>query len=101
MVVYVGHGYGITNQQANLVDTYRDNYLVLDGDDIGSASGCEKATVHADTGNNQYFTPDGKGQECGMDLSAWQAKGFDKGSTVAPYPSDDAILTRVKSQLGL
>ena len=55
-----------------------------------------KTVVH----DNAYYTADGNITECGMSLQAWQAKGNDKGSTVARYPKDDEIIGWAKAKLG-
>ena len=51
--------------------------------------------------DNQVFSQDGKLQVCGMDFDKYQAEGHDKGTTLAPWPSNDAVVTMGKKVLGM
>ena len=82
-------------------DLFKDNYVVLTGEDVGSLS-CH-APGKTVMMNNQYFTQDGTITECGSSLSKWQAgnpKGNDANSNVTKLPSDAAIIAKVKAKLG-
>lgn len=70
----------------------------MTGKSVGgfACSGPAKTVVH----DNRYFTPTGTIEECGTDLSSWQAKGEDRNSTVAALPSDDTIIGWAKALLG-
>merc|ERR1712139_142034 len=84
---YVGQGPGDgTTLDEGHEDMFFNNTVVMTGSNVGSVicSGKGKTVVH----DNKYFTPDGKASECKMDLAAWQAKGEDKGSSVAKQPAD-------------
>ncbi len=77
------------------------NRLVITGTKVGGFRCPDQGTfgktvVH----DNEYFTADGNITECGMSLQAWQAKGNDKGSTVAKYPKDAEIIGWAKAKLG-
>lgn len=95
---YVGQAMGLCGQLPGHEDYYYFNRAVLTGSQVGglTCSGNGKTVVH----DNQYFTPNGKISECGVDLSAWQSKGNDVGSTVGPTPSDQQIITWAKQLLG-
>ena len=49
--------------------------------------------------DNAYYTSSGAINECGADLAAWQAKGNDKGSTVAKFPTDATVIGWAKTLL--
>lgn len=80
-------------------DHFQNNKVVMTGTKVGSFT-CDGVGMPV-LGNNQYFTPTGAATECKMPLEQWQAKGHDKGSTVAKTPSDDAIISMAKTVLGM
>jgi len=94
---YVGQGLGVCGQQPGHEDYYYGNRAVITGTNVGgfACTGNAKSVVH----DNQYFTTSGKISECGMDLSAWQAKGNDANSTVAAIPADSVIIGWAKDLL--
>ena len=87
---YVGHGLGVCSQIDGHEDLFMNNTVVMTGTDVGgfTCSGTGKTVVNS----NKYFTPSGNISECHMPLAAWQAKGEDKGSTVAKTPADADLL---------
>lgn len=95
---YVGKGLGVCSQLDGHEDYYYNNKVVMTGNDVGgfTCSGAGKTVVH----DNQYFTASGSVTECKMDLAAWQAKGEDKGSSVAKLPEDATIIAWAKELLG-
>ena len=52
-------------------------------------------TVH----DNQVFSKTGRLKVCGKNFSEWQAEGHDKGTTVAPWPTDDYVVAMGKGVL--
>ena len=52
--------------------------------------------------DNTVFTPDGTmGQVCGKTLAELQASGFDLGTTVQAWPSDDELISWARELLNL
>jgi len=52
--------------------------------------------------NNSVFNPTGANiTECGKPLVEWQQEGHDQGTTVAPWPADDQILSWAKIALDM
>jgi hypothetical protein len=94
---YVGQGLGVCSQQPGHEDYYYGNKVVVTGTNVGqlTCTGAAKTVVH----DNAYFSPSGAVYECEEDLAAWQAKGNDKGSTVAKLPSDMTIIGWAKELL--
>merc|ERR1711956_14660 len=94
----VGQGLGVCSQQPGHEDYFYGNKLVTTGTNVGgfACDGDAKTVVHG----NSYYTASGSISECKMDFKAWQAKGNDKGSTVAALPSDETIIGWAKSMLG-
>merc|ERR1712107_945204 len=78
-------------------DKFYNNKVVLTGVKFGSATctGTGATQIH----DNEYFTSTGAIEECGEDLSKWQAEGHDKGSTVAKTPSDADLIAWGKAKL--
>lgn len=78
-------------------DHFENNTLVLTGTNVGAmtCSGEGKTVLS----HNKYYTPDGTITECDMPLEEWQAKGEDKGSTVAKQPDDATIIGWAKALL--
>ena len=64
--------------------------------DCGIASG-PGWQVH----DNQVFSANGSLQVCGSSFKAYQAQGHDEGSTLAKWPSDDALVAMGKKVLGM
>mmetsp|Transcript_28297 Transcript_28297/g.59468 ORF Transcript_28297/g.59468 Transcript_28297/m.59468 type:complete len:816 (+) Transcript_28297:1-2448(+) len=94
---YVGQGLGVCSQQPGHEDYFYGNKAVITGDKLGgfACTGDAKTIVH----DNQYFTPTGAIQECGVDLKDWQAKGEDVNSTVSRPPGDSTIIGWAKVML--
>lgn len=100
---YAGQGLGVCSQLVGHEDYFYDNRVVVTGGKVGGFRCTDdpqgkfgKTVLH----DNEYFTADGNISECGMSLQAWQAKGGDKGSSVAPYPDDSVIIGWAKAKLG-
>jgi hypothetical protein len=89
---------GVCSQLDGHEDYFYGNKVVMTGNNVGgfTCSGVGKTVVH----DNEYFTSDGKIQECKMDLAAWQKQGEDKGSSVASFPTDDEIIGWAQEKLG-
>ena len=85
-------------QEKGKEDYFYGNKAVLTGTNVGgfTCSGDGATVVH----DNAYYTSTGNISECKMDLTAWQAQGGDKGSTVGMYPKDDEIIGWAKEMLG-
>ena len=94
---YVGQGLGLCSQLEGHEDYFYKNKLILTGSNVGrfTCSGEGKTVVH----DNEYFTPDGKVQECNMTLNEWQSNGEDKGSTVSKLPRDSVVIQWAKKLL--
>jgi len=96
---YVGYAFGvITKQLPGHEDYFFQNKVVSTKEGLGVLN-CNKPGKTVVYGN-EYFTKDGKIQECMMDLRDWQAKGNDKGSNVSEHPADDEIISWAKATLG-
>jgi hypothetical protein len=98
---YVGQAIGMYD--APMLDGHGDyfynNSVILTGSHVGAGTctGTGMTVLH----DNKYFTNDGTVTECKMDLAAWQAKGNDKGSSVAKLPTDDAVVAMASALLGI
>jgi len=100
LYAYVGKGFGICSQLPGHEDYFYNNTVVMTADGNyggGACSGDAITVVH----DNSIYTPHGNVTECGYPLAEWQAKGNDPGTTAAPYPSDDVLLSLSKELLGL
>ena len=98
---YAGQGLGVCSQLLGHEDYFYGNRVVLTGKKVGSFRCTSDATYGAVVvHDNAYYTADGNVSECNMDLPAWQAKGGDKGSSVAPYPKDEVVIQWAKEKLG-
>ena len=95
---YVGEALGVCGQQPGHEDYFYGNRVVLTGSNVGgfACDGPTKTLVH----DNAYYTESGNVSECKMDFKDWQAKGNDKGSTVAKFPADDIIVGWAQELLG-
>ena len=96
---------GITYSGDNSTTTA--NVYFKDNNNIGDSASWVSWILPRVTGidivhDNQVFTKDGTIQECGMDLSAWQALSpfNDPGSSVAPFPPDAALLAACERVVG-
>jgi hypothetical protein len=97
---YVNKGFGINSQLKGHEDYFYNNTVVQNNDgDYGNmkCSGDGMTVVH----DNKIYTPTGKVTECGMSLSAWQAKGNDPGTTTATFPDDDALVKMMQQLLDI
>ena len=95
---YVGEGLGVCSQLPGHQDFFYANRVVLTRANVGgfACEGDAKTVVH----DNSYFTSSGNVSECKMDLHAWQARGNDRGSTVARLPADREIIGWARQMLG-
>jgi hypothetical protein len=105
---HYGNIYGYVGQAIGLYDApmldghgdyFQNNTVILTGNHVGA--GTCSGTGSTTLSNNKYYTSDGKVSECKMDLAAWQAKGNDKGSTVAKFPTDAEVIAMAKAKLGI
>ncbi|XP_065183777.1 uncharacterized protein LOC135814571 [Sycon ciliatum] len=97
---YVGSGFRICAQLEGHNDMFYGNTVVLkqDGDyGRGTCSGPGKTVVH----DNKIYTPTGKVTECGKPLAEWQKEGNDKGTTAAPYPPDETLVSAISELLDI
>eukprot|EP00117_Sycon_ciliatum_P002580 scpid36471/ scgid7744/ len=97
---YIGRGFGICAQLEGHNDMFYGNTVVLkqDGDyGHGTCSGPGKTVVH----DNKIYTPTGKVTECGKPLAEWQKEGNDKGTTAAPYPPDETLVSAISELLDI
>ena len=80
-------------------NVFTDNKVVLTGDNVGEIICTHPGkTIIKD---NEYFTPNGTIEECGMPLHKWQEKNDnnDPGSSVHKHPSDATIIEWAKIKL--
>lgn len=84
------------------------NNTCIQGQDIGSYASirCDKNGTEDSTqpylAYNTIYNPSGKTGVCGMDLAAWQALGYDPGTTVhGPIPSATKIVAMAAKTLGM
>eukprot|EP00425_Heterocapsa_triquetra_P004269 CAMPEP_0195159552 /NCGR_PEP_ID=MMETSP0448-20130528/186222_1 /TAXON_ID=66468 /ORGANISM="Heterocapsa triquestra, Strain CCMP 448" /LENGTH=653 /DNA_ID=CAMNT_0040198351 /DNA_START=30 /DNA_END=1987 /DNA_ORIENTATION=+ len=95
---YAGQALGVTPTLPDHEDYLYDNKLVLTGENAGDPQcGGARTQMHG----NRYFTKTGSIKVCGKDLADAQKDGMELGSTVATYPSDEAILTWARDLLSL
>jgi len=97
---YVGTGFKITSQKKGHEDYFYNNTVVMTSDgDYGNptCSGDGKTVLH----DNKIYSPTGKVTECKMSLADWQAKGNDPGTTAAPFPQDDDLISAMKITLNI
>lgn len=87
----------MSSQTPGHEDFFFSNRVVITGNNVGgfACTGDAKTVVY----DNQYFTPTGSIQECGMDLPSWQAKGEDHNSSVTTLPEDATIIGWAKALL--
>jgi len=88
-----------TSQIEGHEDRFVGNTVVMTGFDLGRLP-CN-GTGALIAGNNSYYTFNGTLTECGLPLAARIAKGYDVGSTVSTFPSDNQILSWAKEKLGI
>ena len=93
----MAQGVGLCAQDPGHEDYYFNNTVFMTGNDVGgfTCDGPGKTVVY----NNRYFTPNGAIEECGYNLTEWQNKSEDVGSTVAKIPADDVIISLAKAVL--
>jgi hypothetical protein len=86
----VNQALGLCTQLEGHEDFFYRNRVVMTGTKLGIFDCAEPGSpvVH----DNEYFTPTGDVEECGMPLDEWQMRGEDKGSKVIYHPEDDAII---------
>ena len=84
------------------------NVYYKNGAAIGASDAWVSWALPRETGidvvhDNRVFTKDATVQECGMNLSAWQALSpfNDPGTTVAPFPADADLVAECERVIGL
>jgi len=88
--------------------TQSANVYFKNGASIGASDAWVSWSLPRVTGidvvhDNRVFTPDGTVQECGYNLSDWQALSpyNDPGTTVAAFPPDEELLAECERVIGL
>lgn len=94
LVLFVGRAFGVGAVAPGHADEFANNTVVFAADGaIGGGQDCSAPAGRTRTlvQRNVYIMPEGKAQECGRDLAAWQAEDpahNDPGSVARPYPPD-------------
>ena len=83
---YVGYNDAFTENQC----VFRQSY----------SSDCNLARYHWHVRNNTVYSKSGGLKVCGMNFSAYQRLGHDRGTTVHPWPSDATLIAMGKVALG-
>ena len=97
VILFVARGFGVDpGVLPGHADSFANNTVVFLSDGaIGGGQVCAPGATRTRVLGNRYVMPTGKAEECGMALSAWQARdpaSNDPGSVSEPYPAD--LVTR-------
>ena len=96
VLAYVGNCYTVFSFKGYNDAFYGNQCVFRTGykSDCGVTAGWE---VH----DNEVFSQSGDLQVCGEDFAKYVAEGHDKGSSVAKWPADDALVAMGKKVLGM